>query len=59
MEIQKIASALNIAVYLLSFFVDRDTLSRKRHRDLKRLTRCHTASENFDAEVLLNIRVFI
>ena len=30
-----------------------------RDRDLKRLTRCHTASENFDAELLLNIRVSI
>ena len=26
-------------------------------RDLIRLTRCHTASENFDAELLLNIHV--
>ena len=28
-----------------------------RDRDLKRLTRCHMASENFDAELLLNIQV--
>ena len=27
-----------------------------RNRDLKRLTRCHMASANFDAELLLNIR---
>ena len=32
---------------------------RFRDRDLKRLTQCHTASENFDAELLLNIRVSI
>ena len=30
-----------------------------RDRDFKRLTQCHTASENFDAELLLNIRVSI
>ena len=28
-------------------------------RDLKRLTQCHMASENFDAELLLIIRVSI
>ena len=28
-----------------------------RDRDLKRFKRCHMASENFDAELLLNIRV--
>ena len=42
--------------------VDRDTQSRKRQfrdRDRKRLTRCHMASENFDAVLLLNIRVSI
>ena len=39
---------------------DRDTQSRKRHdRDRKRLTRCHMASENFDAVLSLNIRVSI
>ena len=30
-----------------------------RDRDLKRFKRCHMASENFDAELLLNIRVSI
>ena len=30
-----------------------------RDRDLIRLTRCHMASENFDAELLLHIRVSI
>ena len=30
-----------------------------RDRDLKRLTQCHMVSENFDAELLLNIRVSI
>ena len=30
-----------------------------RDRDRKRLTRCHMASENFDAVLLLNIRVSI
>ena len=30
-----------------------------RDRDLIRLTRCHTASEKFDAELLHNIRVSI
>ena len=43
--------------------VDRDTLNREnvsfRDRDRKRLTRCHMASENFDAVLLLNIRVSI
>ena len=40
-----------------------ETLNRKnwrfRDRDRKRLTRCHMASENFDAVLLLNIRVSI
>ena len=43
--------------------LDRDTLSRKRQfsrsRDLERFKRCHMASENFDAELLLNIRVSV
>ena len=30
-----------------------------RDRDLKCFKRCHMASENFDAELLLNIRVSI
>ena len=40
-----------------------ETLNREnvsfRDRDRKRLTRCHMASENFDAVLLLNIRVSI
>ena len=40
-----------------------ETLNREnvsfRDRDCKRLTRCHMASENFDAVLLLNIRVSI
>ena len=38
-----------------------ETLNREnvsfRDRDRKRLTRCHMASENFDAVLLLNIQV--
>ena len=40
-----------------------ETLNREnvsfRDRDRKRLTRCHMASENVDAVLLLNIRVSI
>ena len=40
-----------------------ETLNREnvsfRDRDRKRLTRCHMASENFDAVLLLNIQVSI
>ena len=38
-----------------------ETLNRDvfRDRDLKRFKRCHVASENFDAVLLLNIRVSI
>ena len=32
---------------------------RFRDRDRKRLTQCHMALENFDAELLLNTRVSI
>ena len=50
-----------ISIFYTTF--DRDTLNREnvsfRDRDRKRLTRCHMASENFDAVLLLNIRVSI
>ena len=36
-----------------------ESIAKTSDRDLKRLTRCQTASENFDAEFLLNIRVSI
>ena len=37
-----------------------ETLYRENvNRDLKRLTRCHVTSENFDAGLFLNIRVSI
>ena len=41
--------------YMIAF--DRDTPFSFRDTDLIRLTPCHMASENFDAELLLNIRV--
>ena len=52
-----------VPIWDVSYWVLIETLYREnvsfRDRDLKRLTRCHMASENFDAELLLNMRVSI
>ena len=51
-------SILDLACFTLIETLYRENVSF-RDRDLKRFKRCHMASENFDAELLLNIQVSI